>query len=140
MECFCCFLLQFEFKSRFTVFCLFLCRQGYFFIALFNVVVTVVTVALFLAVLVVIHRRVSQSTRYLPALPDTPTSFIEMFTPPPLAAVSPLVDALGDGGFNLSEALELQTPPPPPPRTPRRSLRPTKGIPPARLDVSFSSF
>ena len=124
--------------------------------ALFNVIVIVVTVTLFLTVLVVVHRRVSQSTRYSTALPDTPTSFIEMFTPPPLAAAValPLVDALEDGagsidhryldlfgGSELDETLELHTPPPPPPpRTPQRSLRPTKGITPARFDVSLTSF
>ena len=123
---------------------------------LFNVIVTVVTMTLFLAVLVAVHRRVSRSTRYASVLPDTPTSFIEMFTPPPPAAAValPLVDALEDGagvidrryldlsgGSELDETLELHTPrPPPPPHTPQRSLRPTKGIPPACFDVSLTSF
>ena len=124
--------------------------------ALFNVIVTVVTVTLFLAVLVAVHRRISRSTRYASVFPETPTSFTEMFTPPPPAAAValPLVDVLKDGAgvidrryldlsgrSELDETLELHTPPPsPPPHTPRPSLRPTKGIPPARFDVSLTSF
>ena len=113
---------------------------------------TLSTIAVIFVIACCVHRCVRRSTRHLPPLPDTPTSFIEMFTPPPpAAAVVPVVDAPMDGdgdpddrrldifdGLDLEEAMELQTPPLP--RTPRRSSRPTKGVPPARFDVSFSSF
>ena len=109
--------------------------------ALFNVIVTLFTVALVFIVLCFIHLRFSRLTRYTTVLSDTPTSFIEAFTPPPpAAAVASVVDASGDGaggvddrhldffdGLGLEETLELQTPPPPPLLcTPRRSSRLTK--------------
>ena len=149
------FVLLSDFDVVFTVCNFPFVFQGYFFMALFNVIVTLLTVALVFVLLCFIHRCVSRSTRYITALPDTPTSFIEAFTPPPpAAAVAPVVDASVDGvggvddrrfdlfdGLDLGETMELQTPPPPPLLpTPRHSSRPTKGIPPARLDVSFLSF
>ena len=142
------FVFDFSFSDCYFPFV----SQGYFLLAVFNVLVTVSTVAVIFIFFCCVHRCVGRSTRHPPPLPDTPTSFIEMFTPPPpAAAVASVVDASVDGddgpddrrldifdGLDLEETIELQTPPPP--RTPRRSSRPTKGIAPARLDISFSSF